>query len=66
MTNDQVAGWCQERGIVMTCYAPFGNPGRTWKEDGEPNLLEDPVVKELSNKYNKTRAQVPLRHADLL
>ncbi|XP_067946660.1 aldo-keto reductase family 1 member B1-like [Watersipora subatra] len=62
MTNKEVADWCKKKGMVVSCYAPLGSPGRPWKQDGEPDLLEEPVVIKLAEKYKKTRAQVLLRH----
>ena len=45
-------------GIVFEAYAPIGSPGRFFKQDGEPNVMEDPLIKEIAGKYNVTPAQV--------
>ena len=58
MDNKKVADWCKERGIVVSCYTPLGSPGCSWKSDDEPSLLEEPVVLQLAEKYNKSCAQV--------
>ena len=58
MDNKRVADWCKKRGIVVSCYAPLGSPGRSWKSDDEPSLLEEPVVLQLAERYNKSCAQV--------
>ena len=39
-------------------YSPLGSPGRLDKSDDEPVLLNDPVVKEIADKYKVTSAQV--------
>ena len=39
-------------------YSPLGSPGRLDKSDDEPVLLDDPVVKEIADKYKVTSAQV--------
>ena len=45
-------------GIVFEAYAPIGSPGRANKQDGDPVVLENPVVKEIAEKHNATPAQV--------
>jgi diketogulonate reductase-like aldo/keto reductase len=36
----------------------MGSPGRFFRLDGEPDVMEDPVIKEIAQKYNVTPAQV--------
>ena len=45
-------------GIIFEAYAPIGSPGRFFKQEGDPNVMEDPVIKEIAGKYNVTPAQV--------
>ena len=45
-------------GIIFEAYAPIGSPGRFFKVDGEPDVMEDPVIKEIAGKYDATPAQV--------
>ena len=45
-------------GIVFAAYAPIGSPGRFFKQDGEPDVMEDPIIKETAGKYNIIPAQV--------
>ena len=45
-------------GIAFEAYAPIGSPGRFFKQDGDPNVMEDPVIKEIAGNYNITTAQV--------
>ena len=47
-------------GIVFEAYAPIGSPGRFFKVDGEPDVMENPVIKEIAGKYNATPAQVAI------
>lgn len=65
------ADFCHKHNISVTAYAPMGSPGRTqfelpdgtrppWPEASEP--LENEVVLALAKKYNKSPAQVLLRH----
>ena len=43
--------FCQEQGIVVEAYSPLGRG----------NILKDPVLTRLANKYAKTPAQLLLR-----
>ncbi|KAE9554106.1 hypothetical protein FO519_002695 [Halicephalobus sp. NKZ332] len=62
---------CKKHNITLTAYAPIGSPGRTnfvlpngfrpdWRPAPAP--LEDKHVTELAKKYNKSPAQILLRH----
>jgi diketogulonate reductase-like aldo/keto reductase len=62
---------CKKHDITVTAYAPLGSPGRTkfvlpngyrpeWPAAESP--LEDSVVLELAKSYNRTPAQILLRH----
>ncbi|RXG62288.1 Aldo/keto reductase, partial [Armadillidium vulgare] len=61
--------FCRENDIVVTAYAPLGSPGRTSvlskTTQGNPaakQLLQNPVVKLISDKHNVSPAQVLLRY----
>lgn len=45
--------WHNKYEIQLEAWAPFG--------EGRGNMFEEPVLKEIGNKYNKTSAQVILR-----
>ncbi|VDK56676.1 unnamed protein product [Anisakis simplex] len=64
--QNELFEFCKKHNITMTAYGPIGSPGRqafrpegTWPE-GEP--MKDPIVVDLAKKYNKTPAQILLRH----
>jgi len=48
--------------MQVTAYAPIGAPGYPNKKDAAKtlNLFEEPVIVELSQKYEKTPAQIVL------
>ena len=50
-TRKELIRYCRERGIVCEAWAPLGSG----------TVLEEPVLLELSKKYEKTPAQVILR-----
>ena len=53
-------------GIIFEAYAPIGSPGRFFKVDGEPDVMEDPIIKEIAGKHNATPAQVLLLEGSVL
>jgi len=57
-TNDGVVEWCRGKGIVVSCFAPFGAPARFWKQEGEPDLMEEEIVKQIAAETGKTAGQV--------
>lgn len=58
--------WHRKNGIHVTHYSPFGNQNALYGEKGGPaKLIEDPVLAEIGEPYNKTAAQVALGECDL-
>uniref|UniRef100_A0A914D0K4 NADP-dependent oxidoreductase domain-containing protein n=1 Tax=Acrobeloides nanus TaxID=290746 RepID=A0A914D0K4_9BILA len=47
----------------MTSFSTLGNPGRPahYKKENDPEPLQNPLVLELAQKYNKNPAQIILR-----
>lgn len=58
--------WHRKNGIHITHYSPFGNQNALYAEKGAPaKLLDEPVLAEIGEPYNKTPAQVTLGKCDL-
>jgi len=57
--QSKLLDYCKSRNITVQAYSPLGTPG--YKENGEPDVLTDPVLKEISNKYGMTVAQLCLQ-----
>ncbi|CAG9766051.1 unnamed protein product [Ceutorhynchus assimilis] len=65
--NDLVQ-FCNKNNIVVTAYSPLGNPGlssfltKFGQTVNLPNVMLNPTVQDLAKKYNKTAAQILLKH----
>jgi len=55
--------YCKKNGIVMTAFSPLANNTHMFRQEGQPNLLEDKVISNIAQKHKKTPAQVALRWA---
>ncbi|SAL95343.1 hypothetical protein [Absidia glauca] len=52
--------YSKKKGIVLTAYAPLGNPGMPGKFGEKIDLLKEPLILKLAEKYNKQPGQVLL------
>lgn len=59
--RDSLVKFCQKHGIVVTAHTPLGGAAANSEWFGTVSCLDDPVLKELAEKYNKTVAQFILR-----
>lgn len=55
------ADWHKAKGIHVTHYSPLGNQNEMYSTKGQiDKLIDDPVLVEISKKYNKSTAQIAL------
>lgn len=53
--------FCQKHGIAITAHTPLGGALANTERFGSVSCLDDPVLKKLSDKHNKSPAQIVLR-----
>jgi len=53
LTQVKIREYCQGNRILVTAYSPLGR--------GKLNLFDEPIIKKIAAKYDKTAAQVILR-----
>ena len=59
MQQEALRMYCEFRGMFIECFSPLGSVYS--KTKGQPNLLDDPVLHEISKETGKTPAQVELK-----
>lgn len=61
LNQEKLKMFCEVNKIFLTAYSPLGSPQRPWAKEGDVELLKEPKLKEIGQKYRKTPAQVLIR-----
>jgi len=61
LNQEKLLEFCKGHNIMLTAYAPLGSPGYRRRVPGQPNLLNDSIMKRIAKRHSKTVAQVMLR-----
>jgi len=61
----KMIAFCKEHGIEIMAYTPLGSmpEPRAKDKDSPAPKIDDPILTEIGNKYNKTTVQVVLRYS---
>uniref|UniRef100_A0A8C0F878 NADP-dependent oxidoreductase domain-containing protein n=1 Tax=Bubo bubo TaxID=30461 RepID=A0A8C0F878_BUBBB len=58
VSQEELIKHCHCKGIAVRAYCPLGSPDRPWLS--QRMLLDDPKIKEIATKHNKTPAWILL------
>ncbi|XP_067008631.2 aldo-keto reductase family 1 member B1 [Anabrus simplex] len=62
LNQKQLMDFCKSKDITITAYSPLGSPDRPWAKPDDPQLMDDPKLKQVAEKYGKTPAQILLKY----
>uniref|UniRef100_A0A8C5R017 NADP-dependent oxidoreductase domain-containing protein n=1 Tax=Leptobrachium leishanense TaxID=445787 RepID=A0A8C5R017_9ANUR len=63
LSQSKMLKYCQSNYIVLVGHSTLGSSrDESWIDQSSPVLLEDPVLKEMASKLNRTTSQIAMRY----
>ncbi|KAG8438716.1 hypothetical protein GDO86_005057 [Hymenochirus boettgeri] len=63
-TQPKLLEYCRQHDIVIVGYSPIGTcRDESWIGQNSPEILKDPVLVSIGNKYKKSPAQISIRYS---
>ncbi|XP_039752171.1 aldo-keto reductase AKR2E4-like [Pararge aegeria] len=62
LTQEALVTHCQELGVAVMAFSPFGFLVSRSRPDSPPPRVDDPILVQMANKYNKSTGQIVLRY----
>ncbi len=66
LQQDDLFNYCSSKGIHLTGYSPLGSGDRSeqMKQENEPNMMDNPTIKNIAQKHNAHPAQVLIKWSE--
>lgn len=58
LNQSKLLDFCSSKEITVTAWGPLGRP----MNDNSLQVLDDPVLKSIGEKYNKSVAQIAIKY----
>ncbi|XP_043564845.1 prostaglandin F synthase 1-like [Chiloscyllium plagiosum] len=63
LNQNKLLQYCKSNNIVLVAYSPLGSSqDPKWFDPNNPIVLNDPELRKIGEKHNKTAAQITLRY----
>jgi len=62
LNQKKLIDYCKSKDITFTAYSPLGSPNNPIAKDDDAKLLDDPKLKEVAQKHDKSPAQILIKY----